>query len=215
MYYTWRTDTDGRIWRRMGDGPEECPMLGGDGGRHCEAGISRWSDSFRAWGMGVRWEWLIAMAYQESGFDPAARNKEGTPDPDNDGVGLFQITHPSLKGRKLLAGLDGIKRWVGGYTDVQLMDPQLNTTIACRYILELTRKYGPDFPKVSAAYNAGSVRPPSDAAHENPWGMHMTAGHAESEVRCLNYVISRGLPAGRDVAPLFSLREILTEKDLG
>lgn len=215
MYYTWRTDSEGRVWRRMGDGPEECPVPSSAANARIEAGIARWSDSFRAWGMGVRWEWLIAMAYQESAFSPTARNREGTDDPSNDGVGLFQITHPSLKGRKLLAQLDGTKRWVGGYTDEQLMDPQLNTTIACRYILELSRKYGPDFPKVSAAFNAGSVRPPQTPAHENPWGMHMTQGHVESEVRCLNYTIGRGLPTGADVAPQFSRLELLTEKDLG
>ena len=215
MYYTWRTDSEGRIWRRLGDGPEECPTLSAAGISLCEKGIARWSDSFRAWGMGVRWEWLIAMAYQESGFDPRARNKEGTEDPDNDGIGLFQITYPSLKGRKLLAQLDGSKKWVGGYTDEQLMDPQLNTTIACRHILGLIRQYGMDFPKVSAAFNAGSVRKPGTPAHENPWGMHMTQSHVESEVRCLNYVITRGVPTERDVAPHFGRLELLSEDDLG
>ncbi len=214
MYYSWRTDSDGRIWRRMGEGPEECPVLGEDARAKVEAGIARWSDPFRAWGMGVRWEWLIAMAYQESAFNPHARNREGTDDPDNDGVGLFQITHPSLKGRKLLAQLDGSKKWVGGYTDEQLMEPQLNTTIACRHLLELIRKYGPNFPSVSAAFNAGSVRPPGPA-HENPWGMHMTQGHVESEVRCLNYVIGRGVVTAADIAPQFSRLKILTERDLG
>jgi hypothetical protein len=150
--------------------------------------------------MGVRWEWLIAMAYQESGFNERAVNPEVKVGPEDDGVGLFQITHPSLKGRKLVNG-----RWEGGYTDEQLKDPQLNTTIAARYILDLTKRYGNNFPKISAAFNAGSVRP----SDKNPWGMHCTGNHITYEVAALNYTILRGV----EEAPLFDLVNVARKAD--
>lgn len=201
MYKGWRTRSDGSIEVTKADLSPFVPILTDPKAiALCEAGIARWSDPFRVWGQGVRWEWLIAMAYQESAFRERIVNPEVKAGPEDDGVGLFQITHPSLKGRKLVNG-----HWEGGYTDEQLKDPQLNTTIASRYILDLTKRYGNNFPKVSAAFNAGSVRP----SDKNPWGMHCTGGHISYEVAALNYTILRGV----EVAPLIDLTEVARKAD--
>jgi hypothetical protein len=188
-YKGWRTRPDGAIEVTRSDMTTFLPVLSSarDTAR-CDAGIARWSDAFRVWGLGVRWEWLIAMAYQESGFNPNAINPEVKAGPEDDGIGLFQITHPSLKGRKQTRRPDGSTYWSGGYTDEQLKDPQLNTTIAARHILDLVKRYGNNFPKISAAFNAGSVRP----SDKNPWGMHCTGNHITYEVAALNYTILRG-----------------------
>lgn len=164
---TWITLSTGVI---VPPGAATYSTLTGKAAAKCESGIARWGDPFRAWGLGVDWKRLIAMAYQESGFNPNIMS--GFHD---GGVGLFQITNKALK---------------GGHTDEQLKDPQLNTTIAANYILDLQRRYGADaasWPKISAAFNAGSVRPDST----NRWNMHCTAGHIDSEVACLNYCILR------------------------
>lgn len=201
MYKGWRTRSDGSIEVTKEDMSSFVPILTSpiDVAR-CESGIARWADQFRIWGQGVRWEWLIAMAYQESAFNPRARNKEGTEDTGNDGIGLFQLTYPTLKGRKLVNG-----KWEGGYTDEQLFDPQLNTTIASRYILDLMKRYGNNFPKVSAAFNAGSVRP----SLLNPWGMHCTGAHIAIEVAALNYVVLRG----SETPCLIDLTQLAREAD--
>jgi hypothetical protein len=206
MYRGWRTRSDGAIEVTKADGTAFVPILtSAKDIALCDHGIARWSDPFRVWGLGVRWEWLIAMAYQESRFNPNAINPEVKAGPEDDGVGLFQITHPSLKGRRQEKKLDGTPYWTGGYTDEQLKDPQLNTTIASRYILDLMRRYGNNFPKISAAFNAGSVRP----SDKNPWGMHCTGAHITYEVAALNYTILRGV----EEAPLFDLVNVAREAD--
>jgi len=63
-----------------------------------------------------------------------------------------------------------------------------------KYMAELVKRYGADFPKISAAYNAGSVRAPL-RGFENPWGMMSTAGHVTAEVSALNYFLLRPLSA--------------------
>lgn len=198
LYKGWRTRSDGSIEVTRANLTTFVPILTAQKDiERCEAGIARWSDPFRVWGLGVRWEWLIAMAYQESAFRERAVNPEVKSGPEDDGIGLFQITHPSLKGRKfvkkqLTEAATGkvvlVDVWEGGYTDEQLKDPQLNTTIASRYILDLMKRYGDNFPKISAAFNAGSVRP----SDKNPWGMHCTGNHITYEVAALNYTILRG-----------------------
>lgn len=179
--YTWRTDPNGSIVVSDDGGPEFIPTLSGALVARCEAGIARWADKFRAWGLGVRVEWLIAMALQESNFNPRAVNPERSPGPEDDGVGLFQITNRALKGH---------------YTDEQLKDPQTNTQIAARYVLDLGRRYGDDFVRVAAAYNAGSARPPAKG-FENKWNLHCWHGHLDVEVPAMNYAIARGLEAGQ------------------
>lgn len=108
--------------------------------------------------------WLQAMIYQESRGNPRAFRKE----PNGwTGVGLLQITHPSLK---------------AGVKDADLYLPAVNIRVGAKYIQSLVTRYGADFPKVAAAFNAGSVRE-SDA---NPWGMHMKELHVTHEVAALN-----------------------------
>ncbi len=164
--YTWRTDDEGRI-RVSEDGTEWMPYPSMGAIAVINHGIARWGDLFRA-EAGNRWAWLVAMAYQESRFDERAKSIDG-------GCGLFQITHPSLK---------------GPYSYEQLCEPVLNTRIAAKYIAELERRFGHDFPRISAAFNAGSPRP--DAT--NKWNLHCTKGHIDAEVQALNYTLSRGLP---------------------
>lgn len=190
-YKGWRTRPDGSIEVTRSDLSTFVPILTSPHDiARCDHGIARWSDSFRVWGQGVRWEWLIAMAYQESAFNPNAVNPEVKAGPEDDGVGLFQITNRALK---------------GSYTDEQLKDPQINTGIAVRYITDLAKRYGNNFPKVSAAFNAGSVRP----SDKNPWGMHCTGNHISYEVAALNYTILRGV----EVAPLIDLTNLARESD--
>ncbi len=90
------------------------------------------------------------------------------------GVGLMQITNPGLKGK---------------HSDEELKDPDLNLDIGAKYIAYLGGKYGWDFPRVSAAFNAGSVRDSS----RNRWGMVMTTDHVDWEVSAYNYWLSKRL----------------------
>lgn len=125
-----------------------------------------WGDTCRQVGgpLGIPDGWLQAMIYRESGGNRRAFRKE----PNGwTGVGLLQITHPALK---------------AGRTDAEVFIPTVNLGIGARYLQGLITKYGHDFPKVSAAYNAGSVRD----SEKNPWGMVMTDGHVTAEVAALN-----------------------------
>jgi len=191
MKRTWRSDAEGLVLV-TDDGQEFTPTLRDPAQiALVEHGIARWGSLFRNVGetYGVDWRWLIAHAYRESGFNPRAtlieRGKDGKPiiSPGGRplvGVGLFQITHPSLKGTM---------------TDEQLYEPTTNTAIAARHISMLMRRAEcrvdgkPDFVRVSAAYNAGSCR----ADPTSKWDLHATAGHISSEVAALNYVVLRGL----------------------
>lgn len=141
-------------------------------GALCDAAAARWA---------IPHGWLDAHIWRESGGNPRAfrqeRRLDGSPIFDAHGrpltgVGLMQPTHPSVK---------------GGLTDEQLFDPSTNIEVGARYMASLIKKYGSDFPTVSAAYNAGSPRPDPS----NPWNMHQTAGHVSSEVSALNYLIAR------------------------
>lgn len=167
---TWRTDHRGRI-HVTDDGIEYMPLPTRPGVECCDHIIARFGDIFRseADAAGIPWEWLVAMARRESGGNPRAQSADG-------GSGLFQITDKGLR---------------AGHTDEELYDPQRNTRIAARYIAWLARKYGPDFPKVSAAFNAGSVRPDP----KSPWNMHATGDHIDVEVAALNYALTRDVGA--------------------
>lgn len=118
--------------------------------------------------------WLQAMIWRESAGNQWARNREGTDDPRDDGIGLMQITNRALKGH---------------YTDPQLFQPRINIEIGAKYIswlASLQSTHGADgkadFARVAAAFNAGSVRDSS----ANPFGMHSTGNHIDQEVRALN-----------------------------
>lgn len=133
--------------------------------------------------------WLLAMIKRESNGDPAALRRE----PNGwTGVGLLQITHPSLK-RQL--------------SDAEVFVPRVNLTIGAKYTKELIAKYGRNAPMVFAAFNAGSVR----ESEANPWGMVQTPGHVSSEVAALNYYLLRSSEkaAERAAAIQFSTRELL------
>lgn len=174
--YTWRTDDRGRVHVKE-NGIEWMPYPGPEMKARLEAIISRRSDMFRAIGgrHSVNWAWLIAMDFRESNDNPSAVNQEDPKNPNDNGVGLFQITAKSLK---------------AGHSDEQLKDPLLNTEIAAKYIAGLSKTYNGDFVRVSCAFNAGSCRP--DAS--NKWNLHVTPGHIDTEVLALNYVLSREAP---------------------
>lgn len=153
------------------DGPERAPMLAPELRQGADASHQRWGDmcDSAADKYGIPRGWLDAMVWRESGGNPRAFRREPN---GQTGVGLLQITNPGLKGR---------------LTDAQLFGPSTNIDVGARYVAFLREKYGDDFPRVAAAYNAGSARP--DAS--NGWNLHQTAGHVSSEVSFLNYYIHR------------------------
>jgi hypothetical protein len=198
--YRWRTRADGVVLVQMTPGDVEKPLLLAPElveGTGRIAGmlsvIERWeplatkvADTF-----GLPVGWILAMIWRESGGNPRAFRKE----PNGwTGIGLLQLTHPGVK---------------AGLTDAALYDPETNLLSGARHILRLVARYGWDFPMVSAAYNAGSVR----ASTENPWGMVQTGGHVSAEVSALNYYLLRGerLAAERAAAVQFSTAELLGE----
>ncbi len=174
--YTWRADDRGRIHVKE-NGIEWMPYPGPEVKARLEAIIARRSDMFREIGgrHGVHWAVLVAMDWRESNDNPGAVNQEDPKNPNDNGIGLFQITSRSLK---------------GDHTDEQLKDPQLNTEIAAVYIARLQKTYAGDFVRVSCAFNAGSCRPDPS----NKWNLHVTPGHIDAEVMALNYVLSRDEP---------------------
>ncbi len=219
--YTWTTTDDGSIRVSDDGGPAFTPTLRDP--KLCanvEHGIARFGMPFRLKGetFGVDWRWLIAMAFRESAFDPRAfrveKRADGTPiiSPGGrplTGVGLFQLTSPEIK---------------GAYSDEQLFEPGLNTIIACRHIANLMRRAEcqgldgkADFVRVSAAFNAGSVRPPRPG-FENKWQFHSARGHIDAEVAALNYTSLRGiaereLAEGNVVAHTFDLVDMARTDD--
>lgn len=180
MVYTWRTREDGVIVTTdTVTGVESVLTLSGPNAELMEKIEARWGDLCRrkAAPFGLHDGWCQSFIFQESGGDEHARNRERLPGIEDDGVGLGQITAADLK---------------KGFSDQQLQDPETNVGIMVHYMAALVHRYGPDFPKISAAYNAGSVRPPA-RGFANPWGMHCTAGHITAEVSALNYYLMRPL----------------------
>lgn len=170
--YTWTTREDGAI---LVDGDKllTLPAPGDSALARIEA---EWGDICArcAKRYVFRNGWLQAMIYRESvGKERAYRQErmqDGTAIVRNGrpltGIGLLQITDPGLK---------------GGYTDEELYDPHLNIDIGAHYVRSLFTRYGDDFPRISAAFNAGSARKGPE-----PWGLFATAGHVDAEVRALN-----------------------------
>lgn len=191
MKYTWRTREDGVVVVRDGDGPEQVLTLSGPNAEGLERVESHWGDLCRRIGekYGLPDGWLQAMIWRESGGNPKARNPETSASREDDGVGLMQITDTSIK---------------AGHSDVELEDPEVNVELGAAFIASLIRRYGRDFPRVSAAYNAGSVHPPY-RGFENPWNMHCSAGHITAEVSALNYHILRGVVTEPERAQLLAL----------
>lgn len=176
--YTWKTREDGVIVVREAGAPDDRILtLSGPNAEGMEAVEARWGDLCRRKGQphGIPDGWLQAMIWRESGGNPKARNPERLPGPEDDGVGLGQITATALKG------------W---HTIQELEDPDVNVEIMAGFVEALMKRYGRDFPRVAAAYNAGSVHPPYKG-FENPWNMHCSPGHITAEVSALNYLLMR------------------------
>lgn len=121
----------------------------------------------------VPWEYPLVMIWRESGGNSSAVSADG-------GYGLLQITSPELK---------------RGLTEKELLNPGLNLDIGIRFIRRLMDHYGDDFPVLSAAYNAGGVRPTT----LNEWGMVCTGSHIDAEVCALNTLLLEEM-AERDEA---------------
>lgn len=162
----WRKREDGMIvvWD-LPAGAEYAPLPPAEQRRQIDAVEKQWGELCREIGQRhlLPDGWLQAMIWRESGGDPRAHSFDG-------GFGLLQITSPALKGNR---------------TAEELFDPRTNVEIGARYISWLASLPGVkgDFPKVSAAFNAGSVQP----THANRWGMVSTGNHIDSEVMALNY----------------------------
>ncbi len=188
--YTWRTAPDGRIVVSDGGGPEFIPSYhpGSPDASLVERVEARWGDLCRriAGRHGLADGWTQSHIKRESKGDPRARNPEKKPGVEDDGVGLLQITNPALK---------------AAYTDEQLQDPEINLEIGCGFLASLVRRYGPNFPRICAAFNAGGIYPPHPG-EVTRWGMHAAPGHIDEEVRSLNYYLERGMSEAERVAPL-------------
>lgn len=162
----------------------------------------RMADIERDWGslcrekgqpLGIPDGWLQAMIYRESGGNKKAFRRE----PNGwTGIGLLQITSPALK---------------KGKSDDQVFIPAVNIELGAAYVAYQISRYGKDFPKVAAAFNAGSVR----ETNANPWGMVHTTGHVMAEVRALNSWTAMKFAAGfkPEPSPLFDLTEMAREED--
>lgn len=193
--YRWKTNEYGLIVVTKEDGTEFVPTLTGKYADTMSSVIARWSDVVRpiAEQFGIIDRWMLAMIYQESAGNPRAYRKE----PNGwTGIGLLQITHPSLK---------------AGHSDEQLYDPQLNLTIGTRYVRDIARRpeVAWDWPKVAATFNAGSVRPNP----KSEWNLYCYGNHVDAEVSAQNYVVLRALTAEQHSAPLFDLLELARASD--
>lgn len=93
--------------------------------------------------------WLLAFAYAESRFNPAAEAADG-------GWGMMQITAPGLK---------------AGFTKEQVFDPLTNVRIAAR-VLALHATRTQDLPSIASCYNAGCAKVGVPYASDaTPWGL--------------------------------------------
>jgi soluble lytic murein transglycosylase-like protein len=186
--YGWRTREDRMIavWD-LPTGPENIPMLSAPWKDKLETIESEWGDKCRIYGQkhGVPDGVGQAMILRESGGNKDIVSFDH-------GVGLLQITNPSLK---------------GAHSDEELKDPDLNLDIGFKYIAWLWKKYDGDFPKVSAAFNAGSVR----TSTQNPWNMVQTNGHVSFEVAAYNTWLARPLSDEAKAVVLASVGTTLHE----
>jgi hypothetical protein len=197
LYRGWRTEPSGLIVVTRDDWTEFAPMLLGAQQKVMDAVIERWGplcrlEAAKRW---LDWRWIAAMIYRESGGDPKAFRRE----PNGwTGIGLLQITHPAIK---------------SGRSDAELFEPETNVAVGANHIAGLRRQYGDNFPRVSAAFNAGSARLPSPG-YENAWNLHCTRGHVDAEVSALNYAIGKDVPQEQEpVAELIDLTDVARAAD--
>ncbi|HEY5681983.1 MAG TPA: transglycosylase SLT domain-containing protein [Pseudomonadales bacterium] len=87
---------------------------------------------------------LIAIARQESAFDPRARSHA-------DALGLMQLLPSTAKRVARRTGLTAP-------SDDDLLNPAVNVEIASHHLAELMLRYGNRRPLAAAAYNAGASR---------------------------------------------------------
>ena len=116
------------------------------------------------WGLPL--SWALGMVYAESRGDESALAPDG-------GVGLTQITHPSLKGNRTVA---------------ELLDPETNLTIGLGFFYRIASK-DPLLPRAAATYNAGGVYPQdtySRSTVANPWKMRCSLGYIDRVVAAAN-----------------------------
>jgi hypothetical protein len=113
-------------------------------------------------------QWILAVMCQETGLwsdDPAEQAAKVSYD---GGVGLMQITHPSLGRPK------------------DMLDPEANIAAGAGLLGKLSRTRDGQLPEVAANYNAGGVR---CGASGNPWGMVMTGDYVGNVIRWNNTAI--------------------------
>jgi soluble lytic murein transglycosylase-like protein len=195
-------------------GAEVAPMLSPSLQSGMDLVETKWGDLCRE--IGARHQlpdgWLQAMIWRESAGNPRAFRQEKNADGTNrmvngrslTGVGLMQITSPALKGRR---------------TDAELFDPGINIELGAGYISSLASRPDtkgadgkPDFARISAAFNAGSVRDSS----RNRWGFVQTTGHVDAEVSAYNYWLTTKMndankAAAMAIAAQFSLIDLLPD----
>ena len=117
---------------------------------------------------GIPPQWILAVICQETGPWSGDPHEQATKVSFDGGVGLMQITDPSLG-------------------DPQAMlDPANNVAVGSAFLGRLARQYDFQLPEVAASYNAGSVR---CGATGNPWGMVMTGDYVGGVIRFQNTAV--------------------------
>lgn len=166
MTHTWKTQPNGSV-TVDGDLPE---LQGG-----LPEQVWRWWElsSPLCKQHDVPLSWVLGTIYRESGGNPAAASSDG-------GMGLMQITHPSLK---------------AGRSDAQLLEPSTNLEIGIAFMGRLRKMGDPwarSLPAVASKFNAGAQRNGNPwPSSSGPWGMRETSGHVSAVVAANNSAIRR------------------------
>lgn len=191
LSYIWTTDGRGVVFITDPNAPGSepyAPQLAGQQRQLLFGVAQQWRPLVERHAGRVRVHpaWLLGMAYRESGGNPDAVNPEG-PGPEDDGLGIFQITYPGFK---------------KGYTRAQLLDPEVNTRIAADVVGQIVNGghgFPVDLPTAASIYNAGGLaHGVAHASADSPWGMRETRGHILAVVSGSNTAILAldiGVPA--------------------
>jgi soluble lytic murein transglycosylase-like protein len=113
------------------------------------------------WGraFGVSPDWIVAIAKVESGLRPGAKSAKGARDDKRGGAwGAMQVTLTTAQGlapelAKLPAAAATYAKWDG--TGEGLLDADVGVMFGAYLLAKLSRQFGGDFAKASAAYNQG------------------------------------------------------------
>jgi soluble lytic murein transglycosylase len=84
---------------------------------------------------------IFALIRIESRFHPQATSKSGA-------LGLMQLMPDTARWAAHQVGLKG-------FSESQLLDPEVNINLGCWYVSDLSREFKGNLPVVLAAYNAG------------------------------------------------------------